>query len=389
MDTVATHAAPGELMRYESVRVLLVDRGGTMSDLVPVGRNHTDDMLLLEPVARDSVEVNYVMTTGDLIAEGGGNAALLGSVDKGLSIAEVFGWLHTVDGRLCGHPLSWLIGRMSALSHEPAVCESLEEFGAWRHVGLGAATTTLGCRQQADVYADMQGESSKGVRVYFVHQTGDIYAHDDTTDNAALLGQIDPARREEFIEWAGSPSANPTLTHFVAKIEVFNNLGLCAEKPALPVCWDDEPHWWASDRVGGHLPEAYAGGVVGPVANEVCYRCGLTRRTSLVGTVNNPLGQQVELPVAVLMGPKIVVTGGPGAKMAPNPRGTFVRLVSALFPERAVVTLSDEDVSDLNCPNCDVWVGDLRNREIAHVSTTHRQGDGWTCEAEAPSGLAL
>ena len=75
--------------------------------------------------------------------------------------------------------------------------------------------------------------------------------------------------------------------------------------------------------------------------------------------------------------------------MAPNPRGTFVRLVSALFPERAVATLADEDVSDLNCPNCDVWVGDLRNREIAHVSTTHRQGDGWTCEAEAPSVLAL
>ena len=273
---------------------------------------------------------------------------------------------------------------MSALSHEPAVCESLEELGAWRHVGLGAAMTTLGRKQQADVYADMQGDTSRGVSVYLVHQTGDIYAHDDTTDNAALLGQIDPARREEFVEWAGSPSANPTLTHFVAKIEVFNNLGLGAEKPARPVCWDDEPHWWASDRVGGHLPEAYAGGVVGPVANEVCYRCGLTRRTSLVGTVNNPLGKQVELPVAVLMGPKIVVTGGAGAKMAPNPRGTFVRLVSALFPERAVATLSDEDVSDLNCPNCDVWVGDPGNREIAHVSTTHRTADVWTCETEAP-----
>ena len=124
------------------------------------------------------------------------------------------------------------------------------------------------------------------------------------------------------------------------------------------------------------------------MVNEVCYRCGLTRRTSMVGTVNNPLVRQVKLPVAVLMGPRIVVTGGPGAKMAPNPRETFVRLVSVLFPERAVVTLSDEDVSDLNCPNCDLWVGDLDNREVAHVSTTHRVADGWTCETEAPANLA-
>ena len=376
-------SAPGELMQYESIHVLLEDRGGSLADLVPVGRNHTDDMLLLGPVARDSVEVNYVMTTGDLVAEVAGAAALLGSVDKRLSIAEVFDWLHTADGRLCGHPLSWLIGRMSALTHEPAMCESLEELGVWRHLGLSATTTILGRKQQADVHADMQGDTSGGVSVYFVHQTGDIYAHDDTTDHAALLGQVEPARREEFIEWAGSPSANPTLTCIVAKIEVFNNLGLGAEKPALPVCWEDEPHWWASDRVGGHLPEAYARGEVGPVANEICYRCGLTRRTSLAGTVNNPLGRQVELPVAVLMGPKIVVTGGPGAKMAPNPRVAFVRLVSALFPERAVVTLTDEDVSNLNCPNCEIWVGDPGNREVAHVSTNHRTEDGWTCEMEA------
>ena len=382
MATVTTHTAPGELMRYESIHVLLEGRGGALTDLVPVGRNHTDDMLLLGPVVRDSVEVSYVMTTGDLIAEGGGNAALLGSVDKGLSIVEVFDWLHTADGRLCGHSLSWLVGRMSALSHEPAVCESLEEFGAWRHIGLGAEMTRLGQRVQADVYADIQSDTSGGVSVQFVHQTGDIYARDHLTVHTAFLGQIDPNRREEFIEWAGLPADDQQLTRFVAQIEVFNNLGLDAERPGLPACWDDEPHWWASGR---HMPTAYARGTDGPVVNEVCYRCGLTRRTSMVGTVNNPEGQ-VELPPAVLMGPRIVVTGGPGAKMAPNSRETFIRLVTALFPDRAVVTLSDEEVSDLNCPNCDLWVGDPRNSEIAHVSTTHQQGDGWTCEAEAPGG---
>ena len=381
-------SAPGELMQYESIHVLIEDRGGSVAEFIPVGRNHTDDMLLLGPVPKDSVEINYVPSTGDLIADGTGNgkAALLGSVGKdGLSIAEVFDWLHTADGRLCGHTLSWLIGRMSALSHEPAVCESLEELGAWRQIGLGSATTRMAMLVEADVYADIQSDTSGGVSVYFVHQTGDIYAHDQDTDHAALLGQIDPERRGEFIDWFSSTKALQPLTLFVAKIEVFNNLGLAAKRAALPVCWDDEPHWWAS---GQHMPSAYARGTDGPVVNEVCYRCGLTRRTSMVGTVNNPLVRQVKLPVAVLMGPRIVVTGGPGAKMAPNPRETFVRLVSVLFPERAVVTLSDEDVSDLNCPNCDLWVGDLDNREVAHVSTTHRVADGWTCETEAPANLA-
>ena len=377
-------SAPGEKMKFDTVEKLFQEQGGTLADLIPVGRNHTDDMLLLGPVPRGNVEVNYVTATGDLLAEDPvtKKAALLGSVGPANSIAEVFDWLHTADGRLCGHPLSWLIARMSALSHEPAVCDSLEEFGAWRHIGLGAEMTRLGQRVQADVYADIQSDTSGGVSVQFVHQTGDIYARDHLTDHTAFLGQIDPNRREEFIEWAGLPADDQQLTRFVAQIEVFNNLGLAAEKPGLPVCWDDGTHWWASGR---HMPTAYARGTDGPVVNEICYRCGLTRRTSMVGTVNNPEGQ-VELPPAVLMGPRIVVTGGPGAKMAPNSRETFLRLVTALFPDRAVVTLSDEEVSDLNCPNCDLWVGDPRNSEIAHVSTTHQQGDGWTCEAEAPGG---
>ena len=382
-------AAPGEQMRYESYQAFFADRGGPLTELIPVGRNHEDDMLLLGPVSRDNVEVDYVPITGDLVAKDswGQKVALLGSVGPKSSIPEVFDWLHTADGRLCGHKLSWLIARMSALSHEPSVCESLEEFGAWRNIGLGATTTRLGTRVPADVYSDIQSDTSGGVSVQFVHQTGDIYARDHLTDGTAFLGQVAPGRREEFIEWAGLPADGEPLTRFVAQIEVFNNLGIDAEKPGVPSCWDDEPHWWAADRVGGHLPEVYARGEVGPVVNEVCYRCGLTRRTSMAGTVNNPLGRQVQLPVAVLMGPKVVVTGGSGAKMAPNPRSTFLRLVADLFPDRAITTLSDVDVSNLNCPNCDVWVGDPGNREIAHISTTHRSEDRWMCETEAPPPL--
>lgn len=90
-----------------------------------------------------------------------------------------------------------------------------------------------------------------------------------------------------------------------------------------------------------------------------------------------------------MLGPKSVVTGGQGAEMAPNARETFVRLVSELFSYRAIVNLDDEDVSDLTCEERGLWVGDPGNPEIAHVSTTHWQKDGWTCEAEAPGGVDL
>ena len=386
--TTMTHTAPGELMRYESIHVLLEDRGGSLTDLIPVGRNHTDDMLLLGPVPKDSVEVNYAPSTGDLIADGTGNgkAALLGSVGKdGLSIAEVFDWLHTADGRLCGHTLSWLIGRMSALSHEPAVCDSLEEFGAWRQIGLGAATTTLGKRCQADVYADIQSDTSGGVSVYFVHQTGDIYAHDHLTCQAALLGQIDPDRREELVDWIGEEADSQPLTLFVAKIEVFNNLGLDAEKRPTPTCWENQQHWWASDLSGRYMPVGYLPGTDSPVVREVCFRCGTPRRTSMMGTRIDGLDRAV-LPAAVLMGPKVVITGGLGAEMIPKPRETFIRLTE-MFPHRAILTLDDEDVSDLTCGRCNLWVGDPGNPEIAHVSTNHKQGSDWTCEAEAPGGV--
>ena len=381
-------SAPGEKMKFDTVEKLFQERGGTQTNVVYIGRNHDDDMQLFGSERTLNLEVGYVPESGDLFAEEpvSRRTVLLGSVGPNYNIAEVFDWLHSEDGQLCGQQLSWLIARMATLSHEPAVCDSLEEFGDWRHIGLGGAMTRMGRRHHADAYGDIQSDTSGGVSVYLVHQTGDVYTRDHMTDGAALLGQIDPSRREEFIGWAGPSTDEQPLSLLIARIEVFNNLGLDVDEAATPACWDDEPHWWASDR---HMPTGYAHGTDGPVVNEVCYRCGLTRRTSMVGTVNNPEGQTVELPPAVLMGPRIVVTGGPGAKMAPNSRETFLRLVTALFPDRVVVTLSDEEVSDLNCPNCDLWVGDLRNREIAHVSTTHRQGDGWTCEAEAPSGVAL
>ena len=377
-------------MKFDTVGKLFQERGGTQTTAVYIGRNHHDEMQLFGSERTLNLEVGYVPESGDLFAEEpvSRRVVLLGSVGPNYNIAEVFDWLHSEDGQLCGQQLSWLIARMSTLSHEPGVCESLQEFGTWRGITLGAEMTRLGQRVQADVYADIQSDTSGGVSVQFVHQTGDVYAHDHLSDQCALLGQVDPERRNEFIESMDSRAHERPLSQFIARIEVFNNLGLDVDEAATPACWKDEGHWWASDLSGRDLPLGYVPGAEAPVANEVCYRCGSARKTSLVGSRYDGL-TRVTLPPAVLMGPRIVVTGGPGAKMAPNSRETFLRLVTALFPDRAVVTLSDEEVSDLNCPNCDLWVGDLRNREIAHVSTTHCQGDGWTCEAEAPSGVAL
>ena len=245
-----------------------------------------------------------------------------------------------------------------------------------------------GKRHQADVYGDIQSNTGGGVSVYLVHLTGGAYAHDHISDKCALLGQVDPERPDAFIERMDPLTHERPLSQFIARIEVFNNLGRDVEEAATPACWKDEGHWWASDLSGRYLPLCYVTGTEAPVANEVCYRCGYTWKTSMAGPRYDGL-TRVTLPVALLMGPQLVITGGPGAKIAPNPRATFVRLYNEMLPDRAIVTMAGEDVSGLTCPKCDFWIGDLGDAEIAHVSTTHRERDGWTCEAEAPSGVDL
>ena len=127
-------SAPGEKMKFDTAGKLFQERGGTQTNAVYIGRNHHDDMQLFGSERTLNLEVGYVPESGDLFAEEpvSRRVVLLGSVGPNYNIAEVFDWLHTADGRLCGHSLSWLVGRMSALSHEPAVCES-----AWRSSAHG------------------------------------------------------------------------------------------------------------------------------------------------------------------------------------------------------------------------------------------------------------
>ena len=245
-----------------------------------------------------------------------------------------------------------------------------------------------GKRHQADVYGDIQGKTGGGVNVYLVHLTGDVYAHDHLSDQCALLGQVDPERRNEFIERMDSLTHERPLSQFIARIEVFNNLGLDVDEAATPACWKDEGHWWASDLSGRYLPLGYVPGTEAPVANEVCYRCGSTRNTSMAGSRYDGL-TRVTLPVALADGAASRHHRRPGSEDGAEPRATFVRLSNEMFPDRAIVTMVGEDVSGLTCPKCDLWIGDLGDAEIAHVSTTHRERDGWTCEAEAPSGVDL
>ena len=391
-------SAPGRERLYENWEHFLAARGGERRSILPLGEGYEDDLGLFcpgEPNARGAVKASlfYGRDTGDVYAvqhveNVGSPVVLLGAAGRGQDESELLDWLRDDRVGFGGQPLSTFVARVATFANEPRICDTLAEFAQWRGFAEADAEMVEGVHS-ADVYDDIAKVPGAHVQVFYVSGTGDVYAHDARGDGGyALLGRIDPNRRVVFFEWLG-PLEDRPLSWFVACLEVFNGTG----SPALgiPLCWQDGKHYWMSELSGtgsGNLRAGIAEDVHGLVVREVCLQCGCNRVSS-VGSVRYDGLDRAVLPVAVMLGPKIVVTGGQGAEMAPNARETFLRLVSELFPQRAIVTLDDEDVSELTCEECGLWVGDPGNPQIAHVSITHREREEWTCEAEVPSGVAL
>ena len=379
-------SAPGHERLYDNWEQFVANRGGSRQAIVPLADGYEDDLGLFcpgESEARGRVRARlfYSRDTGDVYAvenplDVGSPVALLGSVGWGQDEYEVVEWIGADRSGVPSLRLSTVLARVATFVNEPRLCDTYEEFNQWRGIHEDDAEMLPG-EHRADVYDDVASPPGSPVQVYYEPDSGELYAHDLSADGGyVLLGGIAPGRKAEFFEWLGPVEGKP-LSWFVAGLEVFGGT-----PPALPICRQDEKHYWMSElsSTGGEYVQAgITEGECGPSVREICLRCGYSRDTSVTG-VGYDGRRKAVLPVAIAMGPKIVVTGGPGAKMTPNPRATILRLVTELFPERAIVTLGDEDVSDLNCPNCDLWVGDRDNHEIAHVSTTHRSGDEWTCE---------
>ncbi len=146
-------------------------------------------------------------------------------------------------------------------------------------------------------------------------------------------------------------------------------------------CIPNRRHFFAAANAFGRFESNTAPSVS---VSETCLRCGAQRSTSGPVPGGSPTATfenfRAYLPPGVTIGPYVLVTGAPGAQMLnTDPPGAFSALVNGAFPDRAVMTLDERDVSHLTCEKCGLWVGDPSDPDIAHVSARHQPSG---CPAE-------
>lgn len=144
----------------------------------------------------------------------------------------------------------------------------------------------------------------------------------------------------------------------------------------VPACLPNRQHFYFSPHGPSHFKFKDR---VGHVVHELCVICGTQKRT---GSSNAGHASFIEydsvrqtLPVAIMVGPSIVIAGGPGAPMNHHdPPAAFDTLVNETFRNRAIITAEGEDVSHLSCERCGRWTGNPEDPVIGHVSTSHEDG---------------